>query len=146
MEFALSAAAIAALLLAIWAAWYVRRAVADLGRSARESLSRDGREWAGARFRLDHVSHHRYLLRNDGTSAAYGIRVDVGELVVHEGSVMLKRLAPGQSVRYLLIQPLLVRVDEIVVRWHDRPECLDSPRVARLPLHAASDHPERQGA
>ncbi|SDU76586.1 hypothetical protein [Jiangella alkaliphila] len=81
MEVVFSAAAVISLLLAIWAVWYARRAVAVVNRSARTTLSVMGRVWTGAWFRLDHVSRHRYVLRNVGAAAAYGVRVDVGDLV-----------------------------------------------------------------
>lgn len=102
MEVVPFAVAITALLLALWTIWYVRRAVSEVGRSARSMLSVSGREWAGAVFRLSHVSRHRYVLRNEGNSTDYGVRVDVGDLVRHEGVVILdESLPPGSTARTL---------------------------------------------
>ncbi|TDE13577.1 hypothetical protein [Jiangella asiatica] len=139
MEFVPSAVAVVALLLALWAAWYVRRAVSEAGRSARTMLGVAGREWFGALFRLSHVSRHRYVLRNDGNSTAYGVRVDVGDLVRHEGAAAIDEFPPGRAEKYMLIQPLQLRVTEIRVTWHDRQDRLDAPRSVRLPLELPTD-------
>lgn len=146
MENVLGVVAIASLLLAGWAAWYVRRAVAEAGRLAQSALGRAGSDSGGARFRLQHVSRHRYVLRNEGDSTAYGVRLDISDLVLQEGSVVLSSFPPGHGARYMLIQPVQVHVAEISVSWHDRPDCLDAPRSVRLPLQLRLDHPEHHGA
>lgn len=97
-------------------------------------------------FRLKHVSRHRYVLRNEGNGTAYGVRVDVGELVLHEGRAVLEEFPAGHAERYMLIQPLQVRIGEIRITWHDRPDRLDAPRSVRLSLQVRTDHPEHQGA
>lgn len=137
---------IVSLLLAMGAIWYARRAIAEVGRSARLVRSAAVREWADVAFRLDHLSRHRYVLRNVGTGTAFSVRVDVGEIVLQEGSLRFGEFPAGHAERYMFIQPLEVRVHEIVVMWHDRPDALDAPRVARLPLRAGTTRSERQGA
>ena len=146
MEVAPTVVSIVSVLLAMGAVWYARRATAEVGRSARLARNLAGRESADVHFRLDHISRHRYVLRNDGTGTAFGVLVDVGEIVLHEGSVRFNEFRPGHAERYMLIQPLEIRVHEVVVMWHDRPDGLDAPRIARLPLRAGTSRPERQGA
>ncbi|WP_129711094.1 hypothetical protein [Haloactinopolyspora alba] len=135
---------VAALGFALWATWYVRRTVTAVTRPEQASTLAE-RIWPGAVFGLEHVSHHRYVLRNDGNDTAYGVRVDVRNLVRHEGSIIVDRFPPGHAERYMLIQPLELRVSEITVSWHDRPDHLDAPRSVRLPLHTVTDPYERHG-
>lgn len=150
MDIAAFVASIAALLVAIWAVWYLRLAASVPGRSTQPRRHRVGRRRLvrarpETRFRLDHISRHRYVLRNEGTLTAYDVRVETGELSVHEGSPTLGYFPPGHTKAYLLIQPLQGRQNEITVRWRQRRGSLDE-EVTRLPLDTDVTSAEDQGA
>jgi hypothetical protein len=111
----------AAVLIVLWAAWRGRWVATRSGREARAARIQAASLPSAPRFRLDHVSTHRYVLRNDGGSTAYDVHVDTGQLVVQEGSVVFDEFPPRGAEKYLLIQPLHGRMSEITVRWRDRP-------------------------
>lgn len=134
--------AVVALLMAVWAAWAVRRpsggaahtaspapAAFELPAEAEDPLSEP-------RFQLDHVSTHRYVLRNVGEGDAYAVRVETGELSVHEGSLKFTRFPPGHTEEYLMIQPLQGPEHEVVVTWHEQRDGTDDPHSTPLPLEA----------
>lgn len=85
------------------------------------------------RFRLERVSQHRYVLHNDGASAAYDVRVDTRDLTVTEGETHMREFGAGHAQDYLLIQPMHGRVTELTVRWRARPGA-EPEVVAELPL------------
>ncbi|SDS27437.1 hypothetical protein [Jiangella sp. DSM 45060] len=115
---------------------YARQPASGTGRIARYRR----RARSAPRFRLERLSQHRYVLRNDGGSPAYDVRLDTADLTVTEGETHLREFGPRHAEHYLLIQPMHGRVADIVVRWHIRPGD-DDVQVTPLPLdiEAASE-------
>lgn len=115
---------------------YARQPAAGTGRIARYRR----RARSAPRFRLERLSQHRYVLRNDGGTPAYDVRLDTGDLTVTEGETHLREFGPRHAEHYLLIQPMHGRVTDIVVRWHPRPGD-DDVQVTplRLDIEAASE-------
>ena len=141
MELIALIVSIVALLVALWAARAVRTllgATADTTvhrsgtRSSRRSRSR-GRS-KQPHFTFEQLSPHRYALRNDGHSPAYDVRVDTGELSVHEGSLSIDEFPPGYVEEYLLIQPLQSQVSQINVTWYTSRDALAEAHVTPFPL------------
>ncbi|WP_116952690.1 hypothetical protein [Jiangella endophytica] len=95
---------------------------------------------AAPRFRLERRSQHRYVLRNDGGTPAYDVRLDTRDLTVTEGETHLREFGPRHAEHYLLIQPMHGRVTDLVVRWRTRPDD-DDVQVTplRLDIEAASE-------
>ena len=135
------AVSIVALIIALWAAWSVRVTAGTGGdttspvvnrRSSRRTRSR-GRT-KQPRFTFEQLSAHRYALRNDGNGVAYDVRVDTGELSVHEGSLTIDEFPSGYAEEYLLIQPLHTHVSQISVTWYTSRDALAEAHVTPLPL------------
>ena len=141
MGFAAFVISIVALVLSVGAIWYVSRAVGEVIRSNGPSAS-VGQKRAQARFRLQQVTAHRYVLRNDGGAVARHVRVEPGDLAVHEGEMSFDSFPPGRTEEYLFFQPLQGRVSEIVVTWRD--DGLDVPRIESLPLNSHVVHIDDQ--
>jgi hypothetical protein len=66
-------------------------------------------------------------------ATAYDVRLETGNLTVSEGALAFDDFPARNAEKYLLIQPLQGRLNEIRLHWRDRP---DSPEehTARLPL------------
>ena len=122
---------VAVLVLAVLILVSARRAGVAADRPSRYGRRRRVR--MAPRFRLERVSQHRYVLHNDGATAAYDVRVDTKDLTVTEGETHMREFGAGHAQDYLLIQPMHGRVSELTVRWRSRPGA-DAEVVTELPL------------
>ncbi|MBB5790837.1 hypothetical protein [Jiangella mangrovi] len=85
------------------------------------------------RLRLERLSQHRYVLHNDGATAAFDVRVDTKDLTVTEGETHMREFSAGHARDFLLIQPMHGHVSELTVRWRSRPGA-DAEVVTELAL------------
>ncbi|PSK92986.1 hypothetical protein CLV30_13111 [Haloactinopolyspora alba] len=134
MEIAALVVSVVALLISLWAAWAVRLYGGQSQQErtpVAEELRRPPDE---PHFRFEHTSRHRYVLYNDGPGTAYAVRLEVGEISVHEGSLGFDQFPPGHAEEYLLIQPLSGPLSEITLSWHAQRDGLDPARATPLPL------------
>jgi hypothetical protein len=145
MDGAALAVSVLAVLIAAASAWFTlgqkraaEDAVAEARRSAdaaQEAVSydRDEVERNRIRFELSHVDKSRYAIRNEGTDTAYCVRFDLGGAGVQGGGeTEFETFESGQAESFILAQSLQRRVTHVVVKWHQRPDCSDEPRQAKL--------------
>lgn len=94
-------------------------------------------------FRLERLSQHRYVLHNDGGTAAHDVRIDTADLTITEGETHLREFDPGHAEHYMIIQPMHGHISELVVRWRLRHRG-GAEQVSPLPLdiEAASEGQE----
>jgi hypothetical protein len=106
---------------------------AGIGAERPSRYGRRRRVRQAPRFRLERLSQHRYVLHNEGATAAHDVRVDTKDLTVTEGETHMREFSAGHAQDYLLIQPMHGHVSELTVRWRTRPGA-DPEVVTELPL------------
>ncbi|WIV52851.1 hypothetical protein [Amycolatopsis nalaikhensis] len=85
------------------------------------------------RFELMHEGGHAYLLRNAGSDAAYGVRVDTGGLGTVGEVEEFDEFESGREHRYLLSRTIDPdEAEHVVVTWHHRPDRSDERRTVKL--------------
>lgn len=136
---------VVALLVSLWAAWaasstrrvpswHGRDAESDATRPVPSRRARSRHRTKQPHFTFEQLSPHRYALRNDGNGTAYDVRLDTGELSVHEGSLTVDKFPPRHAEEYLLIQPLQNQVSQVDVTWYTSRDALAEAHVTPLPL------------
>ncbi|WP_162830383.1 hypothetical protein [Amycolatopsis palatopharyngis] len=71
-------------------------------------------------WRLDPSQGDSYLLRNEGTHAAFDVSVDRGDLAVEDGApVHFEEFDADHAERYLLVSTLASRTSAVTVSWRE---------------------------
>jgi type II secretory pathway pseudopilin PulG len=71
-------------------------------------------------WRLDPSQGDSYLLRNEGTHAAYDVSVDRGDLAVEDGTPdHFEEFHADHAERYLLVRTLASRTSALTVSWRE---------------------------
>jgi hypothetical protein len=145
MEIAAFVLSLIAVGIAAVAAGYARRGALASEDSARESTRSADAAQEAVSYQRDNVERSRvvftlrptasndtYVLKNVGTDTAYGVHVDVGDLLVESTATNFDEFPAGRAEEYLLLFFLGAETTHMTVKWHQQADRSDEERVARL--------------
>lgn len=82
---------------------------------------------------LQKLSDSAYLLRNEGTHAAYDVHLQPRGIDLR-GPSRFDTFAAGHAERYLLFRPLDSNHTSLTVSWQQEADLTDQPRVRDMPV------------
>jgi hypothetical protein len=131
--------------IAAVAARYARRGALASEDSARESTRSADAAQEVVSYQRDEVERNRlvfvlrrttsddtYVLQNAGTDFAYGVHVDVGDMIVDADATDYDEFPPGHSEEYMLLFHLGTETTHMTVTWHQQADRSDEERQVRL--------------
>lgn len=85
------------------------------------------------RWSLVHVGREEWVLTNEGTDSAYGVRVSAGPVSI-DGSVELDEFPSDHAEPYMVLRDMDAYTDRIEVTWHQRADLSDEQQRRELIL------------